>query len=358
MYYYFTTSLEMAIQVIAGNVPGFNVVRYGPNIPDTWDYEWKMRVAKKELKLEPRQKMNTLLARRWIYSKIDTSRLPESIVKWNKEIKEIEGKIAKFSNFMDNVLSEKTTQPVLVSGGMKYFPNLKINKKMKIVDITSLILTGELPQKEEKVVKKVEVTGDPQITALYLSIAEICHTVNREYCIFIGDESQPVWEETPDNIKKSAFSEVELFLKNPTLTPEQMHQKRVDYKQGEGWKFGEVKDVKEKLHPNLVRFAKLSEAEQFKDILFIDTIKWSFTKLQEEKPMKLEAVVKEMVEYMKLKATPPEEVVEKQTKDDKEMVDWEIVGDKLINPTIPKEFLDTVQKTKPKPKTKKKTTKK
>ncbi len=179
MYYYFTTSLEMAIQCIAGAIPGFNVVRYGPNIPDTWDYEWKMRVAKKELKLEPRQKMNTLLARRWIYSKINTANLPEAIVQWNKEIKEIEGKIAKFSNFMDNVLSEKTNTGCVVSGGMKYFPKLGINKKMKIVDITSLILTGELPQKEEKVTEKVEVTGDPQVIALYLSIAEICHTVNR-----------------------------------------------------------------------------------------------------------------------------------------------------------------------------------
>lgn len=98
--------------------------------------------------------------------------------------------------------------------------------------------------------------------------AAICHEANRAYCQSIGDHSQPTWDEAPAIIKKSVKSGVRAILDNPGLTPAQSHKAWVDYKLAEGWKYGPVKNVETKEHPNLRPYGALSDDERYKDVIF------------------------------------------------------------------------------------------
>lgn len=143
MHYYRTDSIELAIQCIAGNVPGFNVVRLGPHDSDTWDYEFRMRTAREELHLKPREKMNSLLARKYVYAHLKEEDLPEPVKEWFKEIKAVEEKMAEFNDFMNQIASgEKMLQPTLVSMVNKYF-SVTIPKSAKVKDIVDFVLTGK-----------------------------------------------------------------------------------------------------------------------------------------------------------------------------------------------------------------------
>lgn len=100
------------------------------------------------------------------------------------------------------------------------------------------------------------------------TIAQVCHEVNKGYCQAIGDNSQPTWEEAPDWQKSSAIDGVLFHLNNPESTADASHVNWSIRKVDEGWKYGEVKDAENKLHPCLVPFSSLPEEQQVKDYLF------------------------------------------------------------------------------------------
>lgn len=106
-----------------------------------------------------------------------------------------------------------------------------------------------------------------------LEIAKICHQVNRDYCIENRLFAGPKWDETSTNIQESVISGVAEVIADPKVTAAEMHDKWLEYKASEGWKFDKVLNVKKKLHPNMVPFNKLSKVEQEKDRLFIRTVK-------------------------------------------------------------------------------------
>lgn len=103
-------------------------------------------------------------------------------------------------------------------------------------------------------------------------IAELCHEVNRAYCIAIGDDSQVPWNDAPDNIKASAVDGVKAHLKEP-LTPEESHQRWCDFKVADGWVYGLVKDVVAKTHPCLVPYSELPSEQRVKDYLFAAVVR-------------------------------------------------------------------------------------
>ncbi|KKN76999.1 hypothetical protein LCGC14_0364910 [marine sediment metagenome] len=138
--YYYTKSVEMAIQCVAGNIPGVNVARLGKNVPETWEYELRMRNAKEELHLGIRQKMDARLARKYVYSHLKKKDLPEPVVGWFKEIKSIKDEMAVFNNFMNQVASGTTfKKSVLVAKFKRYFPSIKLNEKMTMEDMLNKI---------------------------------------------------------------------------------------------------------------------------------------------------------------------------------------------------------------------------
>ena len=102
---------------------------------------------------------------------------------------------------------------------------------------------------------------------LPLDIARVCHEVNREYCLALGDDSQPTWPEAPQWQRDSAMLGVELHLSGEH-GPEASHSSWMRQKVAEGWIYGPVKDPLLKQHPCMVSFDELPQAQQAKDYIF------------------------------------------------------------------------------------------
>ena len=101
-----------------------------------------------------------------------------------------------------------------------------------------------------------------------LRIARITHEVNRAWCQFNGDDSQPTWDDAPDWQKQSAISGVRFHAFNPKADDAASHNAWLQQKETDGWKYGEVKDPEAKTHPCFVSFDELPKEQKFKDRLF------------------------------------------------------------------------------------------
>lgn len=99
-------------------------------------------------------------------------------------------------------------------------------------------------------------------------VAKVAHEINKAYCISIGDESQPSWEDAPQWQKDSAIDGVFFHLNNPDAGPDASHNNWMNEKIQNGWKYGELKDPENKLHPCIVPFEMLPKEQQSKDYLF------------------------------------------------------------------------------------------
>lgn len=62
-------------------------------------------------------------------------------------------------------------------------------------------------------------------------------------------------------------------LENPEATPEDNHINWMNYKQRQGWVYGEKLDMEDKTHPSLVPFKDLPDVEKRKDEMDILMVK-------------------------------------------------------------------------------------
>ena len=60
---------------------------------------------------------------------------------------------------------------------------------------------------------------------------------------------------------------VQFALENPDMTSEENHHNWMKMKLSQGWKYGKVKDLEKKIHPDLVPFDDLPEIEKKKDLM-------------------------------------------------------------------------------------------
>ncbi len=109
-------------------------------------------------------------------------------------------------------------------------------------------------------------------TAVVERCAQAAHGVNRAYCLFLGDESQPSWEDAPEWQRSSAIGGVLFHFDNPDVGSAGSHENWMREKLDDGWTYGEEKDPERKTHPCLVRYNELPEEQRFKDALFIRTV--------------------------------------------------------------------------------------
>jgi len=100
------------------------------------------------------------------------------------------------------------------------------------------------------------------------NMAMICHETNRAYCISIGDNSQPRWEDAPEWQKTSAIAGVTFRLEHPQATAADMHQSWLNQKMKDGWRYGAVKNAETKEHPCFVPYSDLPYEQKVKDHLF------------------------------------------------------------------------------------------
>lgn len=107
-------------------------------------------------------------------------------------------------------------------------------------------------------------------------IARAAHEANRSYCATIGDAPIDRWERTPEIVRNSLIEGVRQHViaatEGSVITPYQSHQRWLDYKTAEGWKFGPTKNVELKLHPNMVPFDELPKTQQAKDYIFCGVV--------------------------------------------------------------------------------------
>lgn len=100
------------------------------------------------------------------------------------------------------------------------------------------------------------------------SIAQVAHEINKAYCESIGDFSQPMWQEAPEWQRSSAINGVKFHIDNPNASPSASHEKWLEQKIEEGWKYGAVKNPEAKEHPAFMPYDQLPEKEKSKDFLF------------------------------------------------------------------------------------------
>jgi hypothetical protein len=109
--------------------------------------------------------------------------------------------------------------------------------------------------------------------SIVLLAAEATHTLNKLWCEYNGDFSQPDWEDAPEWQRDSAIDGVKKVRDGTAKTPQDQHQSWMDLKVSQGWVYGPVKDPIAKTHPCLVPYDQLSDADRRKDHLFRAVVK-------------------------------------------------------------------------------------
>ena len=99
-------------------------------------------------------------------------------------------------------------------------------------------------------------------------IARVAHEINRAYCLSLGDDSQPKWDDAPEWQRESAINGVQFHIAKPDASPDNSHIAWLRVKTEAGWKWGPVKDPEKKEHPCCVPFDQLPAEQQVKDYLF------------------------------------------------------------------------------------------
>lgn len=104
-------------------------------------------------------------------------------------------------------------------------------------------------------------------------IANVCHQVNKAFCLGIGDNSQPEWELAPDWQRNSAINGVKAHIESGlTMLPQDSHESWMKQKESEGWVYGETKDVARKTHPCMIPYDQLPNEQKIKDLLFREVV--------------------------------------------------------------------------------------
>lgn len=101
-------------------------------------------------------------------------------------------------------------------------------------------------------------------------IAQIAHEVNRAWCEYIGDTSQPSWADAPDWQRQNAVNGVTFHKNSLEAGDSASHDNWMAEKVAAGWVYGDVKnpDASPPTHPCIVPFDQLPRDQQFKDRLF------------------------------------------------------------------------------------------
>lgn len=98
-------------------------------------------------------------------------------------------------------------------------------------------------------------------------IARITHEANRVVQIATDDPVvSPTWDDAPDWQRESSIEGVQHALSG--ATPRELHESWCQFKENDGWVYGEEKNAEEKTHPCLVDYDDLPSEQRVKDTVF------------------------------------------------------------------------------------------
>ncbi len=116
-------------------------------------------------------------------------------------------------------------------------------------------------------------------------VAMVCHEANRAYCKTLGDTSQSSWETAPDWQRDSARNGVKFHFAQHASgvepSPSASHEKWLEQKRAEGWRYGPEKDPVKKEHPCFVSYDELPLDQRRKDYIFAAICKAFLVSAQE-----------------------------------------------------------------------------
>jgi len=108
----------------------------------------------------------------------------------------------------------------------------------------------------------------PTITQVTEDIARVCHEANRALCEAFDDVVMEPWDECSVGQRESCMDGVRFHVMNPHAGPEASHKNWREFKEENGWTYGDIKDEELKTHPCMVPFNKLPKHQQAKDYVF------------------------------------------------------------------------------------------
>jgi len=105
-------------------------------------------------------------------------------------------------------------------------------------------------------------------------IAVDVHNAISKFCKLHGDNSVPEWNLATDEMKDITINGVEDIINGVVKSPEDSHNKWMEHKIKDGWKYGKYKNVDKKEHPSLIPYEQLSTYEKQKDKIFFDIVRF------------------------------------------------------------------------------------
>lgn len=99
-------------------------------------------------------------------------------------------------------------------------------------------------------------------------IANVCHEAIRALCEAFGDHSVVEWRLVSQEVRASTMAGVRFAFNHRDATPAMQHEAWCEWKRGDGWVYGPVKDAAAKTHPCLVPYHELTPEQQAKDHVF------------------------------------------------------------------------------------------
>ena len=100
-----------------------------------------------------------------------------------------------------------------------------------------------------------------------IKVALVMHESVRAWQKANGQPIAPTWGRAPKWMKASSVEAVKWRLINPNASISAQHDRWMDEKKKDGWKFGRTKSGVKKTHPMLVPYGDLPEVERRKDAL-------------------------------------------------------------------------------------------
>lgn len=99
-------------------------------------------------------------------------------------------------------------------------------------------------------------------------IAKVCHQVNKAYCESRDDLTHSDWEDAPQWQRDTVIKGVVFHIGHPDASPSDSHKSWLEFRDEEGWKYGDKKSESLKTHPYFLPFDKLPKGQQSKDFIF------------------------------------------------------------------------------------------
>lgn len=101
-----------------------------------------------------------------------------------------------------------------------------------------------------------------------VEIAQVVHAINCEICKLNGEDFRS-WDETDEQTKTNLINAL-----TSEKTPKESHENWMECRLDQGWKYGPVKSIEDKISPCLVPYDELPYPQKVKDCLVVGASKW------------------------------------------------------------------------------------